>query len=29
MAKTNYKEIFKNMLVDFITEEDPILAMLE
>ena len=25
----NHKEIFKKVLVDFIAEEDPILAMLE
>jgi len=29
MAETNYKEIFRNMLVEFITVDDPILAMLE
>jgi len=29
MAKTNYKELFKKILVDFIGQEDPILAMLE
>lgn len=29
MAKTYYKDVFKKILVDFIGEEDPILAMLE
>jgi transposase-like protein len=29
MVRTNYKDIFKKILVDFIGEEDPILAMLE
>ena len=29
MARTNYKDVFKKILVDFIGEEDPILAMLE
>ena len=29
MAKTNYKELFKKILVDFIGQEDPLLAMLE
>ena len=29
MARTNYKGVFKKILVDFIGEEDPILAMLE
>lgn len=29
MAQTNYKELFKKILVDFIGQEDPILAMLE
>ena len=29
MARTNYKDVFKKNLVDFIGEEDPILAMLE
>ena len=29
MAKTNYKELFRKILVDFIGQEDPILSMLE
>ena len=29
MAKTNYKELFKKILVNFIGQKDPILAMLE
>lgn len=29
MARTNYKDVFKKILVDFIGEADPILAMLE
>jgi transposase-like protein len=29
MARTNYQQIFKKILVDFIGQEDPILAMLE
>jgi hypothetical protein len=29
MARTNYKDVFKKILVDFIGEEDPILDMIE
>lgn len=29
MARNNYKEIFRKVLLGFISEEDPILAMLE
>ncbi len=29
MARTNYEQLFKNILVDFIGQEDPILSMLE
>ena len=29
MARTNYKQLYKKILIDFIGQEDPILAMLE
>ena len=29
MAPKNYKEVLKKMLVEFINQEDPLLAMLE
>ena len=29
MARTNYKQLYKKILVDFIGQENPILAMLE
>jgi len=29
MARTNYKAVFKKILVDFIQEEDPLLSMLQ